>query len=299
MSDFIVRFCRRLPPVALSFFVACFSSAHQDTQAPITPPPEHKVRRMGTTPEPTAPPALPPAEIIKRFSEKEDMYLVARPHYGYRRTIRIEEFDQQGQLAGQFLQVTETVRGSNGQVFNKIIEHPQSTLRLFPLEPEDVRELERIPQFPLTTAQLAKYELKYLGEEQVDEIQCYIFQVKPKGLERTQAYFDGLVWVDTKYLELVKSYGKWVTELGDTHIAGMPFTLYETYRENVDGKYWFPSYMRSDDTLHLQEANVPVRLVIKWTDFKPLPEVPVSAPAASPRPQPPSNLPGPLAPAEP
>lgn len=287
MSDFIVRFCRRPSPVALWLFAAAafLISAHlgaQDTQAPITPPPEHQVRRMGTTPEPPAPPALPPAEIIRRFSEKEDTYLAARPHYGYRKTIRIEEFDPQGQLAGQFLQVTETVRGSNGRVFPKVIEHPQSTLRLFPLEPEDVRELEKIPQFPLTTAQLAKYELKYLGEEQVDDIKCYVLQVKPKGLERNQAYFDGIVWVDAKYLELVKSYGKWVTELGDTHIAGMPFTTYETYRENVDGKYWFPNYMRSDDTLHVQEANVPVRLVIKWTDFQPLPEVPLSSPAASP-----------------
>jgi hypothetical protein len=112
--------------------------------------------------------------------------------------------------------------------------------------------------------------------------------VKPKDLERTQAYFEGIVWADAKYLELVKTYGKWVTELGDTHIAGMPFTTYETYRENVDGKYWFPNYLRSDDMLHLRDANVPVRLVIKWTNFQPLPEVPLSRPAAPAPAQPPS-----------
>jgi hypothetical protein len=290
MRDFIVRCCRQPSPVTLSFLAAAafFGSAHLVAQAPITPPPDHEVRRLGTTPEPPAPPALPPAEIIKRFSEKEDLYLAARPHYGYRKTIRIEEFDPQGQLAGQFLQVTETVRDSDGRISHKVLEHPQSTLRSFSLEPEEVRELERIPQFPLTTAQLAKYELKYLGEEQIDEIKCYIFQVKPKDLERTQAYFEGIVWADAKYLELVKTYGKWVTELGDTHIAGMPFTTYETYRENVDGKYWFPNYMRSDDMLHLRDANVPVRLVIKWTNFQPLPEVPLSRPAAPAPAQPPS-----------
>ena len=286
----MVRCCCQPSPAALSFLVAAafFGSAHLVAQAPITPPPDHEVRRLGTTPEPPAPPALPPAEIIKRFSEKEDLYLAARPHYGYRKTIRIEEFDPQGQLAGQFLQVTETVRDSDGRISHKVLEHPQSTLRSFSLEPEEVRELEKIPQFPLTTAQLAKYELKYLGEEQIDEIKCYIFQVKPKDLERTQAYFEGIVWADAKYLELVKTYGKWVTELGDTHIAGMPFTTYETYRENVDGKYWFPNYMRSDDMLHLRNANVAVRLVIKWTNFQPLPEVPLSRPAAPAPAQPPS-----------
>jgi len=290
MRDFIVRSCRQPSPVALSFLAAAafFGSVHLVAQAPITPPPDHEVRRLGTTPEPPAPPALPPAEIIKRFSEKEDLYLAARPHYGYRKTIRIEEFDPQGQLAGQFLQVTETVRDSDGRISHKVLEHPQSTLRSFSLEPEEVRELEKIPQFPLTTAQLAKYELKYLGEEQIDEIKCYIFQVKPKDLERTQAYFEGIVWADARYLELVKTYGKWVTELGDTHIAGMPFTTYETYRENVDGKYWFPNYIRADGMLHLRDANVPVRLVIKWTNFQPLPEVPLSRPAAPAPAQPPS-----------
>jgi hypothetical protein len=263
-----------------------YASAQESPQAPLAPAPEHDVRRMSTEPEPAAPPSLPPDEIIKRFSQKEDEYLAARPGYGYRKTIRIDEFDREGKPAGQFLMVTEATKGSNGQVINKVVQHPQSTLHFFTLEPEDVKELDRIPPFPLTTSQLAKYELKYIGEEEIDEIDCYIFQVKPKGVDRTRAYFDGIVWIDRKYLELVKTYGKWVNELGDVHVANMPFTTYETYRENVDGKYWFPNYERSDDTLHLKEANIPVRLVIKWTDFKPLAAV-ASAPAPA------------LAPAEP
>jgi hypothetical protein len=77
--------------------------------------------------------------------------------------------------------------------------------------------------------------------------------------------------VDAAYLEVVKTYGKWITDLGDMRSATMPFTIFETYRENVEGKYWLPNYMRSDDTLNLKDVNVQVRLVIKWTDYKPLP----------------------------
>jgi hypothetical protein len=95
---------------------------------------------------------------------------------------------------------------------------------------------------------------------------------------------------------VVKTYGKWVTDQGDTRgIAQLPFSLFETYRENVDGKYWFPNYLRSDDTLHTKEGDIPVRLIIKWTDFKPAgavesvpnppPNSPNSAPSATP-PQP-------------
>lgn len=263
----------------------------QDAQGPLTPAPseEHKVRRLGTEPEPPAPPSLPPDEIIRRFSQKEDQFLAARPNYGYRKTIRIDEFGTDGQPAGQFLLVTETTRAPNGQVINKVVQKPQSTLHYFNLETEDVKELDRIPPFPLTTSQLVKYDLKYLGEEQVDEIACYIFKVKPKLLDRAHAYLDGLVWVDTKYLEVVKTYGRWVNELGEVRSATLPFTLFETYRENVDGKYWFPNYERSDDTLHLKDVSVPVRLVIKWTDFKPLPPVPPAATPAARSSAPPSN----------
>jgi hypothetical protein len=253
-------------------------AAAQESNAPMAPPPEHDVRRMGTTPEPAAPPALPPEVIIQKFSEKEDKYLAELPTYGYRKTLRIDEFDHQGKVVGQFLMVTDAIRGSNGQVVNKVVQHPQSTLHYFSLEPEDVKALDRIPPFPLTSSQLTKYNLKYIGDEQIDEIECYIFQVKPKGVERLHAYFDGIVWVDAKYLEVVKTYGKWVNELGDVHIQTLPFTMFETYRENVDGKYWFPNYERSDDTIHLKEGDVPLRLVIKWTDFKTLPATVTSTP---------------------
>ena len=256
--------------------------AQESPQAPLTPPPEHDVRRMSTTPDPPAPPSLPPEEIIRKFSQKEDQFLSARPAYGYRKSIRIDEFGEDGKPVGQFLMVTEVTRAANGQIISKAVEKPQSTLHNFTLETEDVKELDRIPAFPLTSSQLPKYELKYIGEEQVDELDCYIFQVKPKTLERAKAYFDGIVWVDPKYLEVVKTYGKWINELGDVHAALLPFTMFETYRENVEGKYWFPSYMRSDETLHLKDASVPLRLVIKWTDFKPLPP---AVPGATPPPQ--------------
>jgi hypothetical protein len=257
----------------------------QDAQGPLTPAPseEHNVRRLGTEPEAPAPPSLPPEEIIHRFAHKEDEFMAARPNYGSRKTIRIDEFGEDGKPAGQFLLVTETTRAPNGQVISKVVQKPQSTLRYFNLETEDVKDLDRIPAFPLTSSQLVKYDLKYIGEEQVDEVDCYIFKVKPKVLDRAHAYLDGLVWVDTKYLEVVKTYGRWVNELGEMRSATLPFTLFETYRENVDGKYWFPNYERSDDTVHLKDVTVPVRLVIKWTEFKVLPAAAGTAAPAAPQ----------------
>jgi hypothetical protein len=262
--------------------------AQDSPQGPIAPPPEHHVTRIGNESEPPAPPSLPEAEIVKRFSEKEDEYILSRTHYTYRKTIRIQEFGTDGQPAGEFVLVTQPGRDVDGKPFEKVVEKPRSTLQHLFLRSEDLDGLQRIPAFPLTSSQLAKYDMKYLGKEQVDEIDCYIFQAKPRIVERVKAYFDGIVWVDAKYLEVVKTYGKWVTDQGDMHtMADLPFSLFETYRENVDGKYWFPSYSRSDETANLKGLEVPVRIVIKWTDFKPIPSVPQTSaptPAASPKP---------------
>ena len=246
--------------------------AQDAPQGPIAPPPEHHVTRIGNVPEPEAPPSLPETEIIKRFSQKEDEYLSTRAHFTYRKTIRIQEFGQDGQPAGEFVVVTEAFRDADGKLYEKVVERPRSTLQHFFLRSEDLEGLQRIPAFPLTTTQLAKHDLKYVGKEKVDEIDCYLFQVKPKTVERQKAYFDGVVWVDAKYLEVVKTYGKWVTDLGPMRsIKDLPFSLFETYRENVEGKYWFPDYSRSDDTVDLKGLQIAVRIVIKWTDFKPLP----------------------------
>jgi hypothetical protein len=265
-------------------------------QGPMEAPAEHHVSRIGTEPEPPAPPSLPVEEIIRRFSQKEDEYLKSRPNYGFRKSVRIQEFGPDGSAIGEFLRVTQYQKLADGRLAMKAIEKPQSTLQGVYLAPEDLDALDRIPAYPLTSGQLAKYDLKFIGRELVDEVDCYIFQVKPKTVERAKAYFEGVVWVDAQYLEVVKTYGKWVTDQGDTRgIAQLPFSLFETYRENVDGKYWFPNYLRSDDTLHTKEGDIPMRLIIKWTDFKPAgavesvpnppPNSPNSAPPATP-PQP-------------
>ena len=261
--------------------------AQDAAQGPMTPPPEHRVTRIGNVSEPEAPPSLPEAEIVKRFSLKEDEYILSRTHFTYRKTIRIQEFGPDGQPAGEFVLVTQPARDVEGKLLEKVVERPRSTLQHLFLRSEDLEGIQRIPAFPLTSSQLAKYDLKYVGKEQVDEVDCYIFQAKPRGVERVKAYFDGIVWVDTKYLEVVKTYGKWVNDQGDVRaMTNLPFSLFETYRENVEGKYWFPSYSRSDGTLNLNGEEIPVRIVVKWTDFKPVPGAPQTSaiPTSSPKP---------------
>ena len=291
-----VNFLLRLPSrifvrFILSFLCAIMLSAMvasaQDSNGPLTPPPEetHHVHQVTNTDAMEAPPTLQPAEIIKAFSAKEDQFLRASGQYGYKKSVKITEFGPDGHPSGEFQLELEGVIDSEGRQYEKLLKQPPATLHALDITPANLKSIGRLPPYALVTSQLAKYNLRYIGTEKVDEVDCYIFEVKPKLLERANRQFQGVVWVDRQFLEVVKTYGKWVTDLGDEKAEGLPFTNYETYRENVDGKYWFPNYMRSDEYLHFKDSgDIPVRLVIKWADFKPLPVPAATAPPAASKP---------------
>ena len=276
--------------VASLLGISCAAVAWaQDANGPLTPPPAetHNVHRVTNTDTAAAPPSMPPALIVKAFAEKEDQYQQARIRYGYKKTVKLTEFGKDGQPSGEYQVVMVAMMDSDGKVYEKTVQKTQSSLQFIDLEPGQLSAVTRMPAYPVTTSQLAKYELRFVGDEKVDEIDCYIFEAKPKFLERGKALFQGVVWVDKQYLEVVKTYGKWVNDLGDVHVEQLPFVNFETYRDNVEGKYWFPNYSRSDDYLHLKDDTIPVRLVIKWTDIKPLqanassePAKPEAAPVA-------------------
>ena len=100
----------------------------------------------------------------------------------------------------------------------------------------------------------------------MDEIGCYNFSLKPKKLVQGKRYFEGMIWVDDRDLQIVKTYGKGVGVIkksGDNQ-----FPKFETYREQIDGKYWFPTYTKADDTLHFKTSSQRIRMVVKYQDYK-------------------------------
>jgi len=273
--------CRVLCWALVALLLAGVAYGQDAPTGPMAVAPEHHVTRISNVPTPEAPPSLPEDQIIQRFAKKEDEFALARAHYTYKKTLRVQEFGPDGQSAGEYLVVTQPGRNPDGTVYEKTVERPESTMPHMHLLAEDLDIIQRIPAYPLTTPQLAKYNVKYIGKEKVDEVDCYIFQVKPKMPERAAALFDGVIWVDEKYLEVVKTYGQWVTEVGVMRSKLLPFTMFETYREYVDGKYWFPIYSRSDDTTTIDKVQIPIRVVIKYSDFKPVGAGAAASPAAT------------------
>jgi len=207
-----------------------------------------------------------PDEIIRKFAAKEAEFRDARGNYTYRQTVKLEELDMGGNpTGGKWEEIDDIIFSPQGKRSEVVVYAPVQNLHNIILTPEDAQDLREVQPFVLTTADIGQYNVNYLGREKLDEIGCYTFSVKPKKMEKGKRYFEGEIWVDDRDLQIVKTYGKGVGIVS----KGNEFAKFETYREQIDGKYWFPTYTHADDTLHFPSGeNERIRMTVKYQDYK-------------------------------
>jgi hypothetical protein len=112
-----------------------------------------------------------------------------------------------------------------------------------------------------------QYNFRFVGKEKIDVLELYVFDVSPKVMpdakKTKERFFNGRIWVDDRDLMIVKSKGK---ALPETKAAKYP--IVETWRENVDGKYWFPSYSYADDELVFDNGyTARIRMKVTYKDY--------------------------------
>jgi hypothetical protein len=207
-----------------------------------------------------------PEDIIKRFAAKEAEFAQARSNYTYRQSVKIQELDSGGNPGGKHEMIEDVIFSPEGKRMEKVVKAPVSTLRNIQLTPEDEQDLRNVQPFVLTTSEIGEYDVRYMGKQKADEIPCYLFAVKPKKMTQGKRYFEGQIWVDDRDMQIVKTYGKGVGLLKKG--SDNQFPKFETYREQIDGKYWFPTYTRADDTLHFQSGPQRIRMTVKYEDYK-------------------------------
>ncbi len=207
-------------------------------------------------------------EVIQKFTAGESAVKEARDHYSYIQDVLVQTLSGTA-VDGQFHEVTNVSYGDKGKRMENVTFAEQSTLRGVELSAEDMDDIRVFMPFILTTEELPQYELKYAGQQHVDDLDTYVFHVEPKKEEKNRRYFQGRVWVDTHDLQVVKLCGKSLPEV--IHVKKhQPMDLrptFVTYRQLVDG-HWFPAYTRVDDTLHFRVESVHIKEIIKLTNYK-------------------------------
>ena len=218
-------------------------------------------------------PPVAPEEIIRKFAAKESEFQKALDHYTYRRVVRVQTLNDDNKVDGEYYQVDDVIFDSQGKRMEKVVYAPESTLERIMMSPTDFHDILYGFPFVLTTEDVGQYNLKYVGKQKVDEVDCYVFDVSPKQIEKGKRYLLGKVWVDTTELQIVVTNGRMVpddTRKGQEDLHA-PFM---TWRNQVDGHYWFPVYTKGEGILHFSGGHgymaqdVHIRNVIKYTDYK-------------------------------
>jgi hypothetical protein len=221
----------------------------------------------------TSAPAIPAQQIIDQFTAKESLFRQAMANYTYERSVKVETIDDDGKVDGQYFEVTDISFDPQGKRFEHVVEAPANTLERVTMSPADFKDIEERLPFVLTKEDVGQYNLTYVGRQKVDEVDTYVFDVRPKTIEKNKRYFQGRIWVDQHDFQIVVTNGKNVPDdvrKGHEDLSP-PFT---TYRQQVDGKYWFPVYTKGDGTLHFSASggamsqDVHMRETLKYTDYK-------------------------------
>lgn len=207
-------------------------------------------------------------EIIQRFAAKEKEFKIALDQYGYRQTVKVQTLDGDT-VDGEYQQVFDVSFDDQGKKYKNVVFAPQSSLQRIIMTEQDIDDIENRLPFVLTSDEINEYSILYVGQQQEDDLHCYVFDIAPKQIEGKKRYFQGRIWVDDKDFQIVKTFGKTVPDIRKKKNSENLFPKFTTYREQiVDGPYWFPVYTRADDTLHFSNGDVKVREIVKYTNYK-------------------------------
>jgi|HubBroStandDraft_2_1064218.scaffolds.fasta_scaffold44027_2 hypothetical protein len=217
---------------------------------------------------PLGPPTMPVEDIIQKFAAREAEFKIERDNFTYTQTFTIQTLDPANRPDGEYTMTSEIVFTPTGKRFERVTYAPPPTLERISLSQQDLDDLEHVQPFVLTTTELPKYNVKYVDHVQLDELTAYTFDVAPKTIEKNQRYFQGRVWVEDRDFDIVKTDGKAVPDIRKKNGEENVFPRFETFRENIEGHYWFPTYTRSNDILHFSSGDIPIRMVVKYENYK-------------------------------
>jgi hypothetical protein len=224
--------------------------------------------------DPTPPTGTTVAQIIQKMGQQESAFAAARESYTFRQDVKFDTIsDDTGRPDGEYHQVTDITFAPDGRREEHVVFAPANTIEKVIMTENDFKDIEKKLPFVLTAPEVPQYNLTYLGKQKVDDLDTYVFDCAPKALVKGQRYFQGKVWVDTIDNEIVLINGLTVPQ--DTRPGHEDLSPpYTTYYQQIDDKYWFPTYTKAEGVLHFAaqrgalSQDVHVRTVVRYTDYK-------------------------------
>jgi len=209
----------------------------------------------------------PPPNLAKLVAHRETETETERNEYMYRQTVSIQELDNRGAARGEYKEVRDIIFSPAHERSEELIGTPHNGLQLLKMTDEDFHDIREIQPLTLTEEQLWNYETKVRGDEVMDDVDCWVLQVRPRQILEGQRFFDGTIWVDKKEYNIVRLQGQAAPQIRTTQQENL-FPRFTTIRKPVDGKHWFANFTYADDTLQFRSGPLRERLSIAYSNYK-------------------------------
>jgi hypothetical protein len=220
--------------------------------------------------DPSQPTGITVDAIIQQFATKEKQFKIARDQYTYTQDVKVQTMDGDT-VDGEYHQVADVLFDDKGHRIEQVVFAPQSSLERVTMTQSDFDDIRNRLPFVLTSDDIGKYQILYVGKQREDELGTYVFDIAPKEIEKGERYFQGRIWVDDHDYQIVKTYGETVPQVHNfKHPEKENLSpKYTTWREQIDGKYWFPTYTYAEDTLHFSgNDDIKMRYIVRYKNYK-------------------------------
>ena len=208
-----------------------------------------------------------PPNLAKLVAHRESETEAERNEYMYRQTVTLEELDSHGGARGHYREVRDVIFSPKHERSEELVGKAENTLQNLKMTDEDFDDIRNIQPLVLTEDRLFNYETKFRGEETMDDVDCWVLQVRPRQILEGQRFFDGMLWVDKKEYNIVRMEGQAVPQIRSMKSENL-FPRFTTIRKPIDGKHWFPIYTYADDTLQFRGGPQRERLRIAYSNYK-------------------------------
>jgi hypothetical protein len=200
-------------------------------------------------------------------ARQETATQAARDEYTYRQTVMIEEFDGRGSRSGEYREARDVIFSPKRERTEQMVGKPSFNLKRLSLTEEDFRDIREIQPLVISEEMLWVYETKFRGDERVDDVDCWVLQIRPRQILQGQRLFEGILWADKRDYSVVRMEGQAVPQIRTTKSENL-FPRFTTVRRQVDGKHWFPVTTFSDDTLYFRGGPIRTRMTIRYSNYK-------------------------------
>ena len=204
--------------------------------------------------------------LLPKFLSVEGSTMEELKNYSFKREVRIQTIDAKGRVSGEYRRASDMLLDDAGRRVERNVSFSKPTLRGLRVTDEYVEDFSGAQLKGFELNQPDAYRFEPFGFEPLNGKSARVYRLTPLNLDVAKAtgarVLYGFIWIDEQTGAILKVAGRALPELKQR------YPLFETHRELVDEKHFFPVRTLADDYLVFPSRRVHVRMLITYSNYK-------------------------------